>query len=178
MYRLGWHTVRAGNLVNPVNPVYFCSAMIQKDSPETEAMLRGSSLRWRHRFPQLTRSMVWALTLLIETRFKESGAKGQGRGQADSGVDLRHKRSDRFFDNTKQTTSQGIAFGHWPAPLTTLSVLRDPIWPIELTAGTNSIGVRLPDDENCPRAFARCGGALTRPARIRRDARRRYGRGS
>jgi L-threonylcarbamoyladenylate synthase len=53
-----------------------------------------------------------------------------------------------------------VAKGHWPAPLTLIGVAR-PNVPIELTAGTRSLGVRLPDDDDV-RSFVRaCGGALT-----------------
>ena len=53
-----------------------------------------------------------------------------------------------------------IARNHWPAPLTLIGVSRTEV-PSELTANTNSVGVRLPDDEDV-RAFVRaCGGALT-----------------
>lgn len=53
-----------------------------------------------------------------------------------------------------------IAIGHWPAPLTLIGRAR-PELPTELTAGTNSIGVRLPDDENVRALVRACGGALT-----------------
>ncbi|HEV2827297.1 MAG TPA: L-threonylcarbamoyladenylate synthase [Pyrinomonadaceae bacterium] len=53
-----------------------------------------------------------------------------------------------------------VAARHWPAPLTLIGVSL-PHVPIELTAGTNSLGIRLPDDEDV-RDFVRvCGGALT-----------------
>jgi L-threonylcarbamoyladenylate synthase len=53
-----------------------------------------------------------------------------------------------------------VARKHWPAPLTLIGVSL-PELPTELTAGTNSLGIRLPDDERV-RAFVRaCGGALT-----------------
>lgn len=53
-----------------------------------------------------------------------------------------------------------IAIGHWPAPLTLIGPAR-PELPTELTAGTNTIGVRLPDDENVRALVRACGGALT-----------------
>lgn len=53
-----------------------------------------------------------------------------------------------------------VAGGHWPAPLTLIGPARAEL-PVELTAGTKSLGVRLPDDEEV-RSFLRvCGGALT-----------------
>jgi L-threonylcarbamoyladenylate synthase len=53
-----------------------------------------------------------------------------------------------------------IANAHWPAPLTLIGPARHEL-PNELTAGTNSIGVRLPDDEKVRALVRVCGGALT-----------------
>ncbi len=53
-----------------------------------------------------------------------------------------------------------IAKGHWPAPLTLIGVARPEV-PIELTAGTKSLGVRLPDDDDVRSLVRACGGALT-----------------
>src|SRR2546429_8946342 len=65
---------------------------------------------------------------------------------------------DRFIEQSE--FFKLIAKGHWPAPLTLMAFARPEV-PIELTAGTKSIGVRLPDDDDV-RAFVRaCGGALT-----------------
>jgi L-threonylcarbamoyladenylate synthase len=55
---------------------------------------------------------------------------------------------------------KAIAIGHWPAPLTLIGPSR-PELPIELTAATNSIGLRLPDDDNVRELVRACGGALT-----------------
>lgn len=49
---------------------------------------------------------------------------------------------------------------HWPGPITLVGAAREGV-PDELTAGTGTIGVRLPDDEQV-RDFVRAmGGALT-----------------
>ena len=53
-----------------------------------------------------------------------------------------------------------IAMGRWPAPLTLIGVSKPEV-PTELTAGTNSLGVRLPDDESVRSLLRACGGALT-----------------
>jgi L-threonylcarbamoyladenylate synthase len=53
-----------------------------------------------------------------------------------------------------------VAAKHWPAPLTLIGVARPEV-PVELTAGTNSLGVRLPDDESVRALVRACGGALT-----------------
>lgn len=53
-----------------------------------------------------------------------------------------------------------VAQKHWPAPLTLIGAARSSV-PNDLTAGTGSLGVRLPDNKQV-RSFVRaCGGALT-----------------
>ena len=65
---------------------------------------------------------------------------------------------DRFIE--EPDSYRKIAVQHWPAALTLIGRAR-PELPTDLTAGTNTIGLRLPDDEEV-RAFVRvCGGALT-----------------
>ncbi len=53
-----------------------------------------------------------------------------------------------------------VAAKHWPAPLTLIGAALPQV-PIELTAGTRSLGVRLPDDEDVRSLVRACGGALT-----------------
>ena len=65
---------------------------------------------------------------------------------------------DRFIQQSE--FFRLVARGHWPAPLTLIGAARPEV-PIELTAGTNSLGVRLPDDENVRALVRACGGALT-----------------
>lgn len=68
------------------------------------------------------------------------------------------KEVDRFIEQSE--FFRLVAKGHWPAPLTLIGVARPEV-PLELTAGTKSLGVRLPDDDSV-RSFVRaCGGALT-----------------
>ena len=65
---------------------------------------------------------------------------------------------DRFIE--APNSYRQIAIQHWPAALTLIGKAR-PELPTDLTAGTHTIGLRLPDDEDV-RAFVRlCGGALT-----------------
>jgi L-threonylcarbamoyladenylate synthase len=53
-----------------------------------------------------------------------------------------------------------VARDHWPAPLTLIGVAISEV-PVELTAGTKTIGVRLPADEDVRALVRACGGALT-----------------
>lgn len=49
---------------------------------------------------------------------------------------------------------------HWPGALTLVARAR-PELPDELTSGTGTIGVRLPDDEDVRALIRTCGGVLT-----------------
>ena len=53
-----------------------------------------------------------------------------------------------------------VARKHWPGALTLIGAARSVV-PEELTAGTKSLGVRLPDDETVRTLVRTCGGALT-----------------
>ena len=57
------------------------------------------------------------------------------------------------------------AFNHlaqtfWPGPLTLVGTANESV-PRDITAGTETIGVRLPDDEKVCALVSACGGALT-----------------
>ncbi|HEV2885079.1 MAG TPA: L-threonylcarbamoyladenylate synthase [Pyrinomonadaceae bacterium] len=66
---------------------------------------------------------------------------------------------ERFIAEPSETF-RTIAERYWPAPITLVGLARSDL-PIELTAGTNSIGLRLPDDENVRSLVRACGGSLT-----------------
>lgn len=69
------------------------------------------------------------------------------------------QQSSRFFAGETETAEK-VARLFWPGALTLVAEARDDV-PQELTAGTSTVGVRLPDDE-LVRDFVRaCGGALT-----------------
>lgn len=55
---------------------------------------------------------------------------------------------------------RAIANHFWPGPLTLVSKAR-PALPEELTAGTGTVGLRLPDDDDVRSLVRACGGALT-----------------
>ncbi|HEX8457198.1 MAG TPA: L-threonylcarbamoyladenylate synthase [Pyrinomonadaceae bacterium] len=61
-------------------------------------------------------------------------------------------RGGRLFD--------ALSARHWPGALT-LVVGARPELPEELTAGTGTIGLRLPADEDVRELLRACGGALT-----------------
>jgi L-threonylcarbamoyladenylate synthase len=67
--------------------------------------------------------------------------------------------AERFIAG-KSEIFELVSAKHWPGPLTIVARARREV-PVELTAGTGTIGVRLPDDKSV-RDFVRiCGGALT-----------------
>lgn len=51
----------------------------------------------------------------------------------------------------------------WPGPLTLVATARANV-PELLTAGTGTVGVRLPEDEECRTLVRACGGLLTAPS--------------
>jgi L-threonylcarbamoyladenylate synthase len=65
----------------------------------------------------------------------------------------------RFIGDHSAVFEQTAAI-HWPGPLTLIGAARAEL-PTELTAGTHTIGVRLPDDLNVRALVRACGGALT-----------------
>jgi len=60
----------------------------------------------------------------------------------------------------RSTLFDRIAESHWPGPLTLVGEAR-PELPVELTAGSSTIGVRLPDDDQVRSLLRLCGGSLT-----------------
>jgi L-threonylcarbamoyladenylate synthase len=67
--------------------------------------------------------------------------------------------AERFItDQTEQFKL--LAETLWPGPLTIVSTAT-PGLSLDLTAGTGTIGVRLPDDESLRELLRLCGGALT-----------------
>ncbi len=65
---------------------------------------------------------------------------------------------DRFVSDAG--SYRAVASQYWPAPLTLIGTARREL-PQDLTAGSNSIGLRLPDDEEVRSLVRACGGALT-----------------
>lgn len=65
----------------------------------------------------------------------------------------------RFINEPSPAFNQ-LAEAFWPGPLTLIGKANANV-PEEITAGTSSVGVRLPDDENVRSLVRACGGALT-----------------
>ena len=67
--------------------------------------------------------------------------------------------ADRFISE-RSSLFEIVSARHWPGALTLVLKARDDI-PSELTGGTGTIGVRLPDDSEVRDLVRACGGALT-----------------
>src|SRR5713226_5175896 len=66
---------------------------------------------------------------------------------------------ERFISDRSKTFDL-LAERFWPGPLTLIAKAAAAV-PEEITAGTGTIGVRLPDDDNVRALLRACGGALT-----------------
>lgn len=66
---------------------------------------------------------------------------------------------DRFISE-RSPMFVAVAKRFWPGPLTIVSKAIDGL-PEALTAGSATVGVRLPDDQNLRDLLRACGGALT-----------------
>ena len=64
------------------------------------------------------------------------------------------------FLTTPSELFLSMASRYWPGPLTLVSNAH-PDLPDELTAGSGTIGLRLPDDDDVRNLVRACGGALT-----------------
>jgi L-threonylcarbamoyladenylate synthase len=70
-----------------------------------------------------------------------------------------YEQLDRFI-NSISPVFELLAKKFWPAPLTLIGEAR-PELPTEITAGTKTVGVRLPNDDRVRLLARTCGGALT-----------------
>ena len=66
---------------------------------------------------------------------------------------------DRFI-NSISPVFELLTRKFWPAPLTLIGEARSEL-PTEITAGTKTVGVRLPNDDRVRLLVRTCGGALT-----------------
>lgn len=66
---------------------------------------------------------------------------------------------DRFISD-RSSAFEEIAAKFWPGPLTIVGAAVSTL-PAEITAGTGTVGVRVPADENVRELVRDCGGALT-----------------
>ena len=86
----------------------------------------------------------------------------QLKGREDNKPILIVISDDDQLDRLINSISPGfklLAGRFWPAPLTLIGEAR-PELPTEITAGTNTVGVRLPNDESVRLLVRTCGGAL------------------
>jgi len=69
------------------------------------------------------------------------------------------KYIDRLISDRSRAFDK-LAEGLWPGALTIIGQAADDL-PDELSAGTKTVGVRLPDDDKVRASIEACGGALT-----------------
>ena len=65
----------------------------------------------------------------------------------------------RFIEKPSKDFDR-LAERFWPGPLTLIGNARPEV-PEEITAGTRTVGIRLPDDEDVRDLVRACGGGLT-----------------
>jgi L-threonylcarbamoyladenylate synthase len=67
--------------------------------------------------------------------------------------------ADRFISDRSKAFEE-VAARFWPGPLTIVGAAVSTL-PPEITAGTRTVGVRVPADESVRELLRQCGGALT-----------------
>jgi L-threonylcarbamoyladenylate synthase len=70
------------------------------------------------------------------------------------------RQAARFVSAEGDSLFAALAERHWPGALTIVAAAREEL-PEGLTAGTGTVGVRLPDDGRVRALVSACGGALT-----------------
>lgn len=66
--------------------------------------------------------------------------------------------AERFVNRSPRFNT--VSNRHWPGALTIVAQAKQEV-PIDLTAGSGTVGLRLPDDETVRSFIRACGGALT-----------------
>jgi len=64
------------------------------------------------------------------------------------------------FIHEPSATFNLLAETFWPGPLTLIGQAKTDV-PVEITAGTETVGIRLPSDDKVRALIEACGGALT-----------------
>jgi len=134
--------------------------MIQRDSQETQAraaiiISQGGVIAFRTD----TFYGLGADPLNQDAIRKVSELKGRGDAKPILLLISDLRELDRFISEQSKSFIS-IAERFWPGPLTLIGIARAEL-PIELTLGTQTIGVRLPADENVRALVRVCGGGLT-----------------
>jgi L-threonylcarbamoyladenylate synthase len=85
--------------------------------------------------------------------------KGREDGKPVLVVISDHEQLDRFI-NKPSPAFNHLSQTFWPGAVTLIGPAKDDV-PAELTAGTKTIGLRLPNDDRVRALVRLCGGALT-----------------
>ena len=88
-----------------------------------------------------------------------SSLKGRGAGKPILVLIGDEAEAERFVEQRSEAFDIVVA-AHWPGPLTLVVAARADV-PEEITAGSGTVGLRLPEDESVRELVRECGGALT-----------------
>ena len=93
------------------------------------------------------------------TLVKLNSLKGRDGGKPILIVLSDRGEADRFTDQGSELFAR-VSESHWPGALTLVVKAREVV-PEEITAGSKTVGLRLPDDGSVRDLIRICGGALT-----------------
>ncbi|MBA3806612.1 MAG: threonylcarbamoyl-AMP synthase [Acidobacteria bacterium] len=134
--------------------------MILKDSPQTRqtaatAIARGSVVAF------LTDTFYGlGANPFDKTAVRRINAlKGRDGGKPILIVLSDRAEAERFILRRSELF-EVVSRNHWPGALTLVAAARESV-PEEITAGSGTVGLRLPDDESVRDLVRHCGGALT-----------------
>ncbi|HEX8136516.1 MAG TPA: L-threonylcarbamoyladenylate synthase [Pyrinomonadaceae bacterium] len=85
--------------------------------------------------------------------------KGRDAGKPVLVVLSDESEADRFIEKRSELFD-ALSAKHWPGPLTLVAAALESV-PQEITAGSGTVGLRLPADERVRELVRSCGGALT-----------------
>ena len=134
--------------------------MILKDSPQTrrvaaEAIARGGVVA----FLTDTFYGLGANPFDKEAVRRINALKGREGGKPVLVVLSDASEADRFIES-RSKLFEAASRHHWPGALTLVVKARESV-PEEITAGSGTVGLRLPNDSDVRDMVRSCGGALT-----------------
>ncbi len=93
-----------------------------------------------------------------EALSRVNSLKGRDGGKPILVVISNADEAERFVNRSPRFNT--VSNRHWPGALTIVAQAKPEV-PDELTAGSRTVGLRLPDDETVRSFIRACGGALT-----------------
>jgi L-threonylcarbamoyladenylate synthase len=134
--------------------------MIERDSPQTRRLAANAVALGRIvAFLTDTFYGLGADPFNRSALLKINSLKGRDGGKPILVVISDASEADRFIERRSEVFDAASA-RHWPGALTLVVAARASV-PAEITAGSGTVGLRLPDDESVRDFVRSCGGALT-----------------